>query len=516
MAKTVSFDVLAVAKGVGFDELGNKIKGIARDSQTHVSGLVTAIAAIGPALVPMGAAAAGALAGTGAAAGVALLAFEGIRTEMQQGTILGKAYQQTFQPIIGEFRALSYLAADRMFTGINTAVSSSRRLFPQLAMDVSGLAGQLGQIVSHLAPGLVALFTRLNPLFLSMGGYLVRLSAGFEKWAVSGTGVTRFVQYAQQNLPGIEAMLKNVATAVGRLVVGLAPLGGVSFSTIGVFAKLAAAIPLPTLRVLAPIIAGIIVATKAWQVATAALNVIMDLNPFVAVAAAIVGVGVALVAAYKHSQTFRDVIKTAFRDVKIAALTLAVDFEKYLLIPVLDVYSTIVHGAADAFGWVPGVGGKLKGAAHAFDAFRHQVDNSLRGLKIELNTAEATAKLGRFAHDFALLQNKQISITTYEQRVILPTLGTPSVTHDSHRAAGGPVMAGSPYVVGERGPELFVPGQSGSIVPNNRTGGAAGVTVHFHIQGSVITDRELGRTVTTALERWVGSGGRINIARGVK
>jgi TP901 family phage tail tape measure protein len=34
------------------------------------------------------------------------------------------------------------------------------------------------------------------------------------------------------------------------------------------------------------------------------------------------------------------------------------------------------------------------------------------------------------------------------------------------RALGGPVMAGSPYIVGEKGPELFVPGQSGTIIPN--------------------------------------------------
>ena len=34
------------------------------------------------------------------------------------------------------------------------------------------------------------------------------------------------------------------------------------------------------------------------------------------------------------------------------------------------------------------------------------------------------------------------------------------------RASGGPVAAGRPYVVGERGPELFVPGQSGGIVAN--------------------------------------------------
>ncbi|MDR3527319.1 MAG: phage tail tape measure C-terminal domain-containing protein [Rhizomicrobium sp.] len=36
------------------------------------------------------------------------------------------------------------------------------------------------------------------------------------------------------------------------------------------------------------------------------------------------------------------------------------------------------------------------------------------------------------------------------------------------RANGGPVEAGSAYLVGENGPELFVPPSSGSIVPNAR------------------------------------------------
>ena len=36
------------------------------------------------------------------------------------------------------------------------------------------------------------------------------------------------------------------------------------------------------------------------------------------------------------------------------------------------------------------------------------------------------------------------------------------------RAAGGPVSANSPYMVGERGPELFMPSGSGTIVPNNQ------------------------------------------------
>lgn len=44
------------------------------------------------------------------------------------------------------------------------------------------------------------------------------------------------------------------------------------------------------------------------------------------------------------------------------------------------------------------------------------------------------------------------------------------------KAAGGPVNAGTAYMVGERGPELFMPRQSGSIIPNGALAGG-GVTV---------------------------------------
>lgn len=58
------------------------------------------------------------------------------------------------------------------------------------------------------------------------------------------------------------------------------------------------------------------------------------------------------------------------------------------------------------------------------------------------------------------------------------------------RAMGGPVSSGSPYVVGEQGPELFVPHASGTIVPNNKMGssgggGSGGVTVNYNIAAGV-------------------------------
>ncbi|URF02966.1 phage tail tape measure protein [Cupriavidus campinensis] len=59
-----------------------------------------------------------------------------------------------------------------------------------------------------------------------------------------------------------------------------------------------------------------------------------------------------------------------------------------------------------------------------------------------------------------------------------------SVQGVGFRAAGGPVNAGQPYIVGEMGPEMFVPPASGSIVPNDAlNAGAAGggnVTIVQH------------------------------------
>ena len=43
-------------------------------------------------------------------------------------------------------------------------------------------------------------------------------------------------------------------------------------------------------------------------------------------------------------------------------------------------------------------------------------------------------------------------------------------------ANGGQVMANTPYMVGERGAEMFVPHSSGTIVPNKDIGGS-GVSI---------------------------------------
>jgi hypothetical protein len=50
------------------------------------------------------------------------------------------------------------------------------------------------------------------------------------------------------------------------------------------------------------------------------------------------------------------------------------------------------------------------------------------------------------------------------------------------RAMGGPVSARTAYVVGERGPELFVPSSSGSIIPKGMGGGT---TINLTVNGAI-------------------------------
>lgn len=85
---------------------------------------------------------------------------------------------------------------------------------------------------------------------------------------------------------------------------------------------------------------------------------------------------------------------------------------------------------------------------------------------------------------------------------LLGALGLPG------RATGGPVTGGAAYVVGERGPEVFVPTASGRIEPMMTGGGGRDVRVAISINAGGTTEpealarsgRQVARAVRAALE----------------
>jgi len=107
----------------------------------------------------------------------------------------------------------------------------------------------------------------------------------------------------------------------------------------------------------------------------------------------------------------------------------------------------------------------VKGTATAKDAFRSMAADIISEL-------------------YRIFVVKQITgfITSGIQSAFMPReYSAPPV---APRATGGPVSAGSPYLVGERGPELMIPSRSGTIIPNNKLGGGGGVVVNQTINVS--------------------------------
>lgn len=87
--------------------------------------------------------------------------------------------------------------------------------------------------------------------------------------------------------------------------------------------------------------------------------------------------------------------------------------------------------------------------------------------------ADAVTGTKSLADSFKEMANsilKDLARIAIRQAIVKPLLGglggiIPGLM------AGGPAAAGAPYIVGERGPELFIPNQSGMVVPNNKLGG---------------------------------------------
>jgi hypothetical protein len=73
------------------------------------------------------------------------------------------------------------------------------------------------------------------------------------------------------------------------------------------------------------------------------------------------------------------------------------------------------------------------------------------------------------------------------------------------KALGGAVSSGKPYMVGERGPEMFVPGAQGNIVPNHGMGGS-NIVVNVDATGSSVEgnaedSKRLGEAIGVAIRQ---------------
>ena len=73
-------------------------------------------------------------------------------------------------------------------------------------------------------------------------------------------------------------------------------------------------------------------------------------------------------------------------------------------------------------------------------------------------------------------------------------------------AQGGSVMGGRAIIVGEKGPELFVPGSNGNVVPNNAMGGN---TYQITVQAGVGDPRAIGQSIVEYVKKFEQANGPV-------
>jgi phage-related protein len=279
------------------------------------------------------------------------------------------------------------------------------------------------------------------------------------------------------------AVLKAVAPAIPPLADAFARL-----------ASTVSAMLLPVITFLAPILQNVatfiqqnmtwitplLIAIGLWTAAQWLLNIALNANPIGLVVLAI-GVLIAIVATIitywgPISGFFKGLwqgIVTAFNaaiDWIKNAFTTAVDWVKGVWGGISGWFSGlwagITGGVSDAMSWVrqrfSDAWSFIKGVWGSVGSFFSGIWSGIgNGLKSALNGA-------------IRIINGAIDGLNFIPGV--------NISHISYLARGGTAQAGQPYLVGERGPELFTPGQTGRVTSNAQTmGGAQEITLNLDL-----------------------------------
>ncbi|WP_292980247.1 MULTISPECIES: phage tail tape measure C-terminal domain-containing protein [unclassified Oceanicaulis] len=145
-------------------------------------------------------------------------------------------------------------------------------------------------------------------------------------------------------------------------------------------------------------------------------------------------------------------------------------------------------------------------AAHAlseaFESAGRDIANSLEGAA-RSGELSFSALAEQIAQSFA-----QIALDQFVLQPVSGLLGNAASLLGGvlgQRAEGGPVLAGERYLVGERGPEVFTPSQSGAISAL----GAAPISITINTQGGPLESvRRSESQIAAAVARAVQRGGR--------
>jgi tape measure domain-containing protein len=381
--------------------------------------------------------------------------------------------------------------ADVLAGAFATALSVAESLLPHVITGLEWIADNadtIAPIVAAIAAGFLLLRPAGGAAQVAATGMqsLATASSAFravQALANLGTAITIFLMRGQTTATiGMASATRGATTA--QVGANLAQRRGIAGMILHRTTLLAGAAAVLVAR-------G---ATMIWTGAQWLLNAALTANPIGLVILAIAGLVAGLVYAYNNSETFREIVTNAFAKVKewaeiafgwikdnwqllLAILTGPIGIAVLLITRHWDKIKSTFQAAWD------GVVSAFRGAQSAMSGIWSGI-RSAAGSAINFVIGKINDLISRI--------NSAIEGINRIPGVNVGTLST----LPEFRAAGGPVTAGRPYIVGERGPELMVPGSNGTVIPNDQMAATGQAGVHVDR-----IDLHIGEGATPAMGR---------------
>ncbi|WP_328494102.1 hypothetical protein OHS59_16205 [Streptomyces sp. NBC_00414] len=126
-------------------------------------------------------------------------------------------------------------------------------------------------ILKNIAVGFVGILNAFMPMSVTMSGGLADLTAKFAAWGAQlgqSSGFKTFIDYVKTNGPIIAQTLGSIAVTVGKLVMALAPLAGITLPALAAIAEFVSKLPPPVILAIAAAITALKIALLGFRIAS--------------------------------------------------------------------------------------------------------------------------------------------------------------------------------------------------------------------------------------------------------
>ncbi|MEV6548013.1 hypothetical protein AB0M57_04795 [Streptomyces sp. NPDC051597] len=178
----------------------------------------------------------------------------------------------------------------------------------------------LGVAFGNVFKTIIGITDAFLPHMDSIANRMETITGRWATWAAGLKGspsFERFLDYAARMGPTVARAIGDISSAFYQVAVALSPLSGPVLRILGALARGIASIA-ETLPWLVQGMYLAFVATRVWTIAMFLLNAVMDANPITLIILAVIALAAAFVYAYKHSETFRNIVQSTWDGIKAA------------------------------------------------------------------------------------------------------------------------------------------------------------------------------------------------------